>query len=227
MTTEARCICNVATGPHFVRGQVRLRQTIARFAPGIAGFYFTDRLPPGSPSHQSDPYAFKVFALKYAKELGFRQLLWLDSAMIVVDQLDRIWAHAAAHGLWFSRNGYRNSEWTANSAYPILFPGVPIEEARRINNGIEHIVGGAFAVDLDHENGQSFMQLSEQFALSGAFRGPWSGGEGIQHRHDQTVSSVIVHNLRVPITNPPDFLAYPPGGAGAILIADGGHSIAI
>ena len=38
--------------------------------------------------------------------------------------------HIEKHGYWFCRNGWRNWEWTADSAYADLWPGWPLEEAR-------------------------------------------------------------------------------------------------
>lgn len=217
---SGRCVVNVATG-RYIKGQDRLGRILGPELPFLS---WTSTEEVGSPSHSARPYAFKAFAMKLAEKSGFRQILWADACIVLgPSPLERIWEQARENGVWLSRNGYRNSEWTANSAYPAL--GVSFEE----NYQIEHVVATTFAVDLDHPVGRKF--LDEYFRLASetdAFCGPWTGGIGVQHRHDQTAASVIAWRLGVSLTNPPDFFAYrKPSGECAdpetVLIADGSY----
>jgi hypothetical protein len=208
----SRCVVNVATG-RYVKGQARLLGTLGE--PFLA---WTDPAQIGAPSHQERPYAFKAYALQAAVRQGYTQLLWADACIVPnYCPLDRIWEHAKKHGVWLSKNGYWNYEWTAAEAYGPL--GVTPEENKRI----QHVVATAFAVDLEHPKGREF--LAEYYRLASetdAFCGPWTGGIGVQHRHDQTAASVIAHRLEIPLTDPPDFFAYLGGETSkTVLIADG------
>jgi hypothetical protein len=209
----SRCVVNVATG-HYRIGQQRLLSALG----GQAVCAFDEPLP-SWPTHIEKPYAFKAYALKYAEALGHSQLLWADACIVPTGSLDRIWQHTAEHGVWLSRNGYWNFEWTANDAYGPL--GITPEE----NKTIQHVVATAFAVDLTHPKGAEF--LSEYYRLASqtrAFRGPWVGGIGIQHRHDQSAASVIAHRLGIPLTEPPDFFSYRGSETReTVLIADGNY----
>jgi hypothetical protein len=210
----SRCVVNVATG-RYIAGQVRLQKALDKFGEKLLAFC---DLPRGCPLHLDVPYAFKAFALE-AASLDFDQLLWADASIVVAKPLDSIWRHAGKHGVWFSRNGYNNSEWTATSAYPDL--GVTPEE----NEQIPHVSAGAFAVDLCHPKGHAF--LVEYFRMASetrAFCGHWTGGIGVQHRHDQTAASVIAWRLGVPLTEPPTYFSYRGGETeDTILIADGAY----
>lgn len=214
-------ILNVATD-HFVKGQARLVNTIRAIYPNPdrpAWMLWTEELPDHCPPHQERPYAFKAFAMEAARDLGYTLLVWLDASMVLRKRIDPILDYARGHGAWFSRNGYRNSEWTNLARLADL--QVTAEE----NHQIEHVVGGAFAVDLTHPKGLAFYNAYLNLARNTqAFVGPWVGGIGVQHRHDQTASSVLCHKLEIPITNPPEYFAY----AGSetdktILVADGSY----
>jgi hypothetical protein len=208
-----RVVVNVSTG-RYVAGQARLTEALALL--GEDYMLWRDELPPGSPSHQETPYAFKSWALEAARQSGHTLLLWADASIIPIASLELIWAYAEAHGVWLSDNGYRNDEWTCEAAYPLL--GVTKEE----NHNIKHVVATAFAVDLLHPVGAQFFVEYFRLAKNGAFKGPWKGGVGVQHRHDQTCASVIAHRLRIPLTNPPRFFAYDGGQTEeTILIAKG------
>jgi hypothetical protein len=208
----SRCVVNVSTG-RYIKGQERLQQAVDGLREKLIAWR---QMPAGCPSHADVPYAFKAFALEAASR-DFDQLLWADASIVVARPLDAIWRHAEEHGVWFSRNGYRNSEWTATSAYQDL--GVTPEE----NEQIEHVSATAFAIDLNHPKGKMF--LSAYYYLASetrAFCGPWTGGIGVQHRHDQTAASVIAWRLGLPLTSPPAFFAYRGGETeDTVLIADG------
>lgn len=210
---------NVSTGK-YLPGQARLHDHIA----GIQGVFWQGEVPDGCPPHSERPYAFKAFALQQAATMGFRKLLWADASIVLVNRLDRIFAHAAEHGAWISRNGWKNSEWTADSAYADL--GVTREE----NEQIEHVVATAFAVDLDHPKGTALLQEYLKLAQTKAFCGPWRNtpdtpcGDStvLGHRHDQTALSVIAWKLGIPLTDPPAYFAYKGNETNdTILVADG------
>lgn len=210
-----RCICNVATG-RYVAGQNRLmRHPHVRH---IDKFCWTNEMPPGSPDHHSVPYAFKAYALAHAAGRGYTTLLWADSSIVPHQSLDGLWERIEREGCWISRNGYRNSEWTAKSAYAEL--GVTEEE----NEQIEHVVATTFGVSLAHPVGRRVFDEYFRLAQTKAFCGPWTGGVGVQHRHDQTALSVCAWRAGVELTLPPAWFCYRGGEtADTVLIADGAY----
>ncbi len=241
---KSSCVCNVATD-RYCTGQARLVAALDMTKTSFLGW--ADMLPPGSPQHSQVPYAFKAYALMEAAQTH-ELVMWCDASIVPIKPLDRIWEYASEHGAWFSRNGFTNYQWTADSAYPDLFSALRdgdffyINLARANNRAIEHVVATAFALDLSHPTGRAF--LDEYYRLASetkAFCGPWTNTAGVTpdkpprfgncgpkdvlgHRHDQTAASVIAWRLGIPLTNPPDLFSYRGGETEAtILIADGAY----
>jgi hypothetical protein len=238
-----RVVVTVASGEHYQKGARRLTKAAYALGEQVDRTLLNGRgeWPHGWPSHTEKPYAFKAYALKEAADFGFDQLLWCDACIYPLKSIEPIWQHVAEHGVWLSRNGYNNYEWTADSAYPTLFPEwfdvagncTDWAAVREINRAVEHVVATAFAVDVRHPVGKEFMR--EYFRLASetnAFCGPWINanhgpGDVRGHRHDQTSASVIAWRLGVSLTNPPRYFAYGKVDAEhddrTILLADGSY----
>lgn len=234
-----RAIACVATGS-YVKGMNRLSSCHEHFA-GAKLCTWADCLPDGSPSHGSIPYAFKGFALRQLSN-EFETLLWCDACIMPIRSMEPLFERIERDGYWISRNGWSNDQWTADSAYKDLWPGLPIEDARKLNSTIPHVVATSFGLSMKHEIGRAF--LTEYFRLASettAFRGPWTNylqaghptdvrcapcgpPEVLGHRHDQSAASVIAWRLGMKLTDPPNIFAYNGGETeNTILLAHGGY----
>jgi len=210
----SRCVVSVATG-RYVPGLQRL--LASPFIETDTAAWF-DTMPPGSPSHLDVPYAFKPHALAYASKQGATTLLWADACILPLRSLEPLWDRIERDGYWISRNGYQNSQWTAESAYPDL--GVTHEE----NDNIEHVVATTFGLNLGHERGRYIFEEYLRLAKTNAFKGPWTGGIGTQHRHDQTALSVCAWRAGCELTSAPDVFCYRGGETDkTLLVADGAY----
>lgn len=225
-----RAVVNVATGP-YVRGQQRLKASLPRGCDLVA---WTDTMPPGSPSHLDVPYTFKAYAIKAAIERGYSTVLWADACILPVGSLLwKLWDKIESEGVWISRNGWSNAQWTADSAYADL--GVTREE----NEKIEHVVATAFGLNVTHPTGKAIFKEYLRLAQTLAFCGPWWNRNApeyadragavtcgppstLGHRHDQTALSVIAWRAGVELTSPPQWFAYRGGESEqTALVADG------
>lgn len=176
-------------------------------------------MPPGSPAHAAKPYAFKAHALAAAAQKGYATLLWADASIVPHQPLAGLWERIERDGYWISRNGWMNAEWTCKEAYADL--GVTEDE----NWQIPHVVATAFGVCLGHPKGERIFEEYLRLAQTRAFIGPWRGGVGIQHRHDQTALSVIAWREGCVLTDPPAWFSYRGGEtAETYLIADGAYA---
>ena len=242
-----RAVVNVSTG-QYMKGQFRLVLALPKHSRHDGVYPFgapTWDIPKEWPTHAEKPYAFKAYALKEAGE-AFDVLLWADACILPVQSLEPLWERIERDGYWFSRNGWTNYEWTADSAYPDLFPAgwfngiapvnFDLEFAREENKRIPHLVATAFGLNVRHPKGRAF--LDEYYRLASethAFCGPWTnspvtpcGPPDVRgHRHDQTAASVIAWRLGFELTDPPEIFAY--GAARdahdprTILLADGSY----
>lgn len=207
-----RCIVNVAT-QRFVPGQNRLRKAFDE-----AVLVWTNTYPPGSPQHHEMPYAFKAWALRAARDVGYDLVLWADSCIVPHGDIEPLWERIEERGYWISNNGFMNNEWTCKDAYPLL--GVTEEENKRI----PHVVATTFGLNLKSDIGRKAFNEYFRLAQNGSFRGPWTGGVGVQHRHDQSALSVIAYRLGMELTDPPAWFSYRGGEtAETRLIADGAY----
>lgn len=221
--TRKRKVVTVGTG-HYVPGVARLTERMAGFGESVRSW--TNILPLGSPTHAARPYAFKAYALKIAAEEGAEMLLWCDASVVPIRPLARLWDQIEADGYWIARNGWDNSDWTADSAYPDLFPehfapGISYDEgfkrARAVNARIPHVVGTAFGLDIRHVDGRAFLvEYCRLAADTEAFCGPWKNTPEtpcgppttLGHRHDQTAMSVIAAKLGCKLTDGPHVFSY-------------------
>jgi hypothetical protein len=227
----SRCVVNVATGPHYRKGQYRLFGS--EFISETSGLAYTDvNMPRGCPDHSLVPYAFKAFALRDAAQEN-HTLLWCDACILPVADMTPLWERIERDGYWFSECGFNNYEWTADSVYPDLFEldEGRADEARALNRTIPHVVATAFGLSMKHPKGRAF--LDEYYRLASetkAFCGPWVNSDRSDyplsipltgprcypcgppdvrgHRHDQTAASVIAWRLGMQLTKPPEIFAY-------------------
>lgn len=188
----SRAVVCVATTQYYQRGLDRLSAAIGSM--GGANMHGI-RVPPSNwPTHEAKPYAFKPFALDLAADAGYDTLLWADACMLPVQDMTPLWERIERDGYWFSKNGWSNYEWTANSAYPALFPGVfetvgnavggevitvhdAMTAARLINRRIPHVVATCFGISLKHKIGREFLRQYLTLAkATNAFCGPWING---------------------------------------------------
>lgn len=79
---------NVAFGANYVEQQQRLKESLDVHYPNSKRLFFTDRLPEGSRKQFDSMYGFKVHAVKQAINEGYKNIIFFDPAMIVLDKLD-------------------------------------------------------------------------------------------------------------------------------------------
>lgn len=220
----SRAVVNVSFGGYYQHAQRRLARTVAQLDPETS-LRLYDGIPSNWPSHTDKPYSFKAFALKEAAE-QYDLVLWCDSSIMAIRSMEPLWRRIEHTGYFLVYGGPSSYIWTADSAYPDLFKGMPIEEARTLNRKIPYIVGGIIGLNVRSKIGSQF--LDEYYRLAkdtNAFRGPWANlncpkrpqyGEGGQyttyicgppdvmgHRHDQTAASIIAYRLGMELTEYP------------------------
>jgi hypothetical protein len=169
------------------------------------------QLPPGSPAHLDNPYAFKIYAIEEAIKLAYTHILWADSSVVAVRSVEPIWSKINNEGYWLSRNRLEHTcgEWTSDAALPIL--GTTREEAFKI----PQTAGTAFGVNISHPTGKKFFEELKRLERAGAFKGPWVNDHGEAsedrrvkgHRHDQTAASVVAHQMKLKLTVQPAYFS--------------------
>ena len=193
------CIINVAIGREYPRGQDRLEASLSKFGAPSARLYWRNRLPPGSPSHQRVPYAFKPYAFRFAQRAGYELVLWLDAALTAIKPLGPIFARIESEGYFFPLNGaWITGQWCSDLALAKF--GKTRAEAMQY----PHIMACCLGLNLAHPLGRAFLDAWQEKADDGAsFPGPWDNKNGaassdprvLGHRHDQTAASFVAYDL--------------------------------
>jgi hypothetical protein len=83
------CFVSLAFGDQrYIDQQKNLRESILKVYPDANILFWTNEFPPYSKSHFESLYGFKVHAITEAIKRGFKKILWLDPAMVLVDKID-------------------------------------------------------------------------------------------------------------------------------------------
>ncbi len=193
-------VVNVAVGGWYPRGQRRLERTLNRHSPEVPLLKWTNEFPPGSPTHEASPYAFKFHAIRIAKENGHDVVLWLDSAIAVMKPIDPILEYIDKTGWYFQYNGWKVGQWCHDAALERL--GLTRDEAMEMTDLMGCIVG----LDFRNDKANAFLDTMIEMGNDGnIFPGPWNNNDGscssdprvLGHRHDQTAMSVVTARMGV------------------------------
>lgn len=203
-----RAIINVSIGSWYPRGQRRLKKSLNRFGEEADYLFWTDELPPGSPSHEDTPYAFKPYAFLAARDRGYTQAVWFDSSVQLCQPLDKVWAYIAEDGYCFGDDGWFVGQWCNDAA--LMAMGLSREEAWKVPLMDGKIIGLDFTSDI----GAAFLQGWKDYADQGVFRGSWE-----DHRHDITVGAVVAHRLGMKLR--PEFVTRGTCADGTLVRAAG------
>ncbi len=207
---DMKAIINFATG-HYMKGQERLRQSLVD--QGFDGLFmgFNHESQIGSPQHELNPYAFKVYAFEKVLSMGYKKILWVDASVWAVKPLDPIWASLEEKGYMKEYAGHLVGTW-ANDATLNYF-GVTRDEAMKMEM---HANGGFFALDFDTDIAKEFFEKWKASMMAGMFKGAWANANNSEstdprcqgHRHDMTCGSIIANQLGMKAYNRDTLMAY-------------------
>lgn len=81
-------ICTFCFGDRYIQQQIRLVESLRKTNPDAELFIWTNEYPPESPTFEQSLYGFKVYAVNYAGRMGYKRIVWIDTACIVHEPLD-------------------------------------------------------------------------------------------------------------------------------------------
>lgn len=185
MPQKKRCIVNFADkAGWYSRGQQRLKDECFKYFPGGDVVILNDYDLIGSPKHHDNPYAFKVYAIDYARKLGYTSILFVDSSIYPVKDVTPVFDHIEKQGYLMQQAGHFIDRWT-NDACRAYFNLSPEESKNMIMYS-----AGFTGLDFTNMKAVEFFTQWKAAAEAGAFKGSWS-----DHRHDMTCGSIIAQRL--------------------------------
>jgi len=211
-----RAIANVSVGSWYPRGQARL--AMSAHDVGFEGdlLMWRNEYPPGCPTHQEQPYAFKHVAFDASAARGNGATLWCDSSVWFIRNLEPLFNEIEQNGYWFMTQGWTVGTWCTDEVLPKL--GTSRDEAFKM----VMVTACMYGLDVTSDVGREVLDWMRARCADGSFRGPWQINDGKAendptkvrgHRHDQTALSVIVHKLGLKVDYCPGYLQYSYGEA--------------
>lgn len=148
--------------------------------------------------HQVIPYKFKAYAIGKAIELGYDRILWCDSPIVAIKDIQPVFDHIEKHGyIFFDNIGHSLGKWTNDKC--LEYFGVTREEALDIQMIMASCMGFKIGHPVTDEFLNGYITLANEL-----YPGSWA-----DHRHDQTVASFLIHGLGMTIQKGQDsYFAY-------------------
>lgn len=178
------------------KGNYRL--SLARLEESLKGrfdgdfFGFTGEHMVGAPPHEENPYAFKVYAIDMVRQMGYDYILWLDSSVYAIKDVQPVFDIIARDGYLMQDSGHVVGHWCNDGTleYFRLSREMAMSKPMYGNAGM---LGLDFTTALsfgDKKKPYSWFMIWKQTMERGFFKGSWGN-----HRHDMTCGSIIANEL--------------------------------
>lgn len=172
---------------------------------------WTNEKQVGSPLHQSNPYAFKIYCFREALKMGYRKILWLDSSVYAIKNIQPIWDIIETDGYIMQYAGQFAGTWANDKC--LSYFNITRDEAMLMEM---YGNAGLLGLDFNFEISNSFFEEWEKSMLAGAFIGNWnnknkSESEDVRclgHRHDMVCGSIIANKLKMKYQKGNEILQY-------------------
>jgi hypothetical protein len=172
---------SVAFGERYIEQQTRLNKSVNAIYPD-ADMWWVNQYPPHSRDHLDSLYGFKVHAIQWALNRGYKKIIWLDTACILQHPVD----------YWFNLNQPVLAARDDNK-----LKGLVSDKALQYFGFGEcpdhlHLVGGSVYVwSFEHPDTQKIFDTwadTEAKGLFGASNERLGG-----HRHDEALLSLSLN----------------------------------
>lgn len=189
---------------HYIPVQATLIKSIHKHHPDATIFSFHDPkdIHPECPPHKEAPYGFKVYAVEYARTLGYEIVIWLDSPNRLIKPVDDWIPEIEKVGVYLQKDGWWCGQWANDKCLDYF--GVSREEAMTIHN----VYACILAFDFRHPITPIFFALWKTAMQKGMFYGKGKNTDKTEsqderclgHRYDQTCAELIAHALNLPLS---------------------------
>lgn len=165
-------------------------------------FQFINEDSVGAPSHQDNPYAFKLYCIDHVRSLGYEQILWIDSSLVRVNSTKPIWDVISKQGYFMNNSGWSVGRWCNEQG--LAYFNLTRDAAMLI----PMFHGGFFGLDFTNKKAIKYYDQIKQAMNDGIFKGSWD-----DHRHDMTCGGVIAYRNKMKLLRGDEWLSYAAEGA--------------
>lgn len=200
----------VSTGIYgwYKKGVDRLGNSLVHH--GFAGrtMFWKDEYPPHSPSHNDNPYAFKIFEFEAAMATGATVIMHLDASFWCIRNPHGLFDLVSDKGVIGFRTGYNMAQTSSDAA--LAWAGFTRDEAEQL----PEIASGMVGLRMDNPNGKKVFELWKEGMELGLFKtnrlhdvNDSADPRMIHARQDQTLYSLAIHKCGLQIDDA-DYVAY-------------------
>ena len=186
-----RVVLNVAVNQNpnapYVHWQGRLLKSLSLNGGKPPVLSWTNSYPFGSPTHNDNPYAFKLYAIDEARRLGFSTILWLDSGIYAIRNIDPLFVAVEDAGVYIVRDDSSLSKFCSDETFKYF--GMTREQAEGLHIACGAVIGLNFRkpVTLDFYNDW------KKAYSNGLYRGTVSKHSGMEdHRGDESILGILM-----------------------------------
>jgi hypothetical protein len=147
--------------------------------------------------HADVPYGFKLDAFLYALNAGYRKIIWVDSTVIPLKNLEPLFEHADKNGVTAFHNlGHNLHQYISDEATEYF----NLDEKDPDFENIQQIMLCALVLDFENEVTGDIFEDWGRASDAGMFKDGGSVRKNFKaHRHDQAALSAILHEYGVPL----------------------------
>jgi hypothetical protein len=194
----------------YINGQKRIVETMKQFGYNGSIYMFQDNNLIGSPTHINNPYAFKVYAIQYARNAGHDVIWWMDSSIYAVKDISPILKIVEEDGYFFEQCGFTAGQWTNDRT--LNYFGITRDESMVM----PLFSAGFMILDFRHEIVREFFARWKNSCDAGMFIGQWDNKNKLEsiderclgHRHDMSSASIIANQLKMKLHTCGTYLSY-------------------
>jgi len=200
----------VSTGKNgwYRKGVDRLENSLVHH--GFAGktYFWKDEYPPNSPTHEENPYAFKIFEFDYAISQDADVILHLDASFWCIQNPHKLFDLINDKGVIGFRTGYNMAQTSSDAA--LEWAGFTRDEAEQL----PEIASGMVGLRMTNPNGKKVFELWKEGMELGLFKtnrlhdiNDSADPRLVHARQDQTLYSLAIHRCGLNIDDV-DYVAY-------------------
>lgn len=195
-------------GSWYKAGVDRLERSLIYHGSAADIMFYRDEYPPNSPTHEENPYAFKIYGIREAINKGYKIICHIDSSFWAIKNPDPIFDIINEHGVFAFRSGYNCAQTVPDNL--LEYVGIDRDFAETIPETATGIVG----LNLDNPDGKKVFDYWSGFCDMGFFKNSRTHNSlesqdprFLFGRQDQSAFSMALHKAGVSFLYE-DYVAY-------------------
>lgn len=212
LTKSKPVIVSEGIGGWYPAGIDRLERSLVFHGYPGDTIFWRNEYPPNSPSHQDNPYAFKIAAIRDAINRGYKTIMQIDSSFWAIKNPISIFDIVIEKGIFAFRSGYNCAQTCPDNLLELAH--LTRDEAEKIPETATGIVG----LHMDNPDAKKVFEIWATLCDMGYFINSRNHNPNdskdprfLHGRQDQSAFSIALHMAGVSF-NYTDYVAYYNGG---------------